>query len=134
MNVPSLLKESIARALTDSGIGISADKVSLEHPADLKNGDYSSGIAMQYAKQIGMAPKALAEKIVASLGAIEGIAKTEVAGTGFINFYLAPQTLTEFVETARTEDMWVPTKSYLERKLWSSIPTLTRLKNFTLGI
>ncbi len=133
MNVPSLLKESIARALTDSGIGISADKVSLEHPADLKNGDYSSGIAMQYAKQIGMAPKALAEKIVASLGAIEGIAKTEVAGTGFINFYLAPQTLTEFVETARTEDMWGSNKKLSGKKIMVEYTDPNPFKEFHIG-
>src|SRR3989344_4437739 len=105
MEVAQSIRNALKRALEVSGISVPGD-VPLEHPASLENGDYSSGIALQYAKQAGMAPRALAEKIVATLGAIEGIAKVEVAGAGFINFYLAPPVLAEAVEKARTEDMW----------------------------
>jgi len=106
MDIRSSLKESIAKALGGLGISVESINVPLEHPAELKNGDYSSGIALQYAKQAGAAPRALAEKIAASLGTIDGVAKIEVAGAGFINFYLTPAALAETVETARKEDMW----------------------------
>src|SRR3989338_10776427 len=105
MDIRSSLKESIAKSLSGLGIVVEADKVPLEHPAELKNGDYSSGVALQYAKQAGTAPRALAEKIVAALGAVEGITKIEVAGVGFINFYLTPAALAEAVEEGRTQDM-----------------------------
>src|SRR3990167_6199675 len=106
MDIRSSLKDSIAKSLGRLGISVEADKIPLEHPAELKNGDYSSGVALQFAKQAGTAPRALAEKIVAALGTIDGIAKIEVAGAGFINFYLTPSALAEAVETARKEDMW----------------------------
>jgi arginyl-tRNA synthetase len=106
MRVPDILKERIAQALETIGISLAATDVTLEHPAELKNGDYSSGVAMQYTKQAGISPLALAEKIVARLGEIPGIAKIEIAGPGFINFYLAQDALTEGIRTAMSEDMW----------------------------
>src|SRR3989344_4241669 len=106
MDIRSNLKESITSSLKELGISVESENVSLEHPADLKNGDYSTGVALQYAKQAGIAPRVLADKIAATLGTIDGIAKIEVAGAGFINFYLTPAALAEAVETARKEDMW----------------------------
>src|SRR3989344_7340727 len=121
MDIRSSLKESIAKSLSGLGIVVEADKVPLEHPAELKNGDYSSGVALQYAKQAGTAPRALAEKIVAALGAVEGIAKIEVAGAGFINFYLAPAELAATIEKARAEDM--PARRSLGAGGWGSNTT-----------
>ena len=102
MSMPDVLKGAIAAA---AGVSISPNDVPLEHPAELKNGDYSTSVALKYTKESGMPPRALAEKVVAALGTIEGISKIEVAGAGFINFYLAPSALAEAVEEARTEDM-----------------------------
>lgn len=99
-----ILKEKLQAALT--ACGLSASEIPLEHPADLKNGDYSSGIAMRLAKEAGVAPRALAEKIVAALGPVDGITKTEVAGNGFINFYLAPESICDSLKKANAEDMW----------------------------
>ena len=121
MDIRSSLKESIAKSLSGLGIVVEADKVPLEYPAELKNGDYSSGVALQYAKQAGTAPRALAEKIVAALGAVEGIAKIEVAGAGFINFYLAPAELAATIEKARAEDM--PARRSLGAGGWGSNTT-----------
>lgn len=101
MDIRSNLKESIASSLKGLGIFVEAGKVPLEHPAELKNGDYSSGVALQYAKQAGSAPRALADKIVASLGAVDGISKIEVAGAGFINFFLSKEALYKELENAR---------------------------------
>src|SRR3989344_4990781 len=61
MDIRSSLKDSIAKSLGGLGISVEAGKIRLEHPAELKNGDYSSGVALQYAKQAGTAPRALAE-------------------------------------------------------------------------
>src|SRR3989344_4837977 len=111
MDIRNNLRDSIAKSLSGLGISVEAGNVPLEHPAELKNGDYSSGIALQYAKQAGAAPRALAEKIVEQLRSSTSLGPTsiqriEVAGAGFINFYLAPAELAAAVETARKEDMW----------------------------
>ena len=78
------LKNAVAKALQN--IAIAGAEVSFEHTAEFKNGDYATGVAMRYAKQAGIAPRALAEKIVAELGTIAGISKIEIAGPGFIKF------------------------------------------------
>ena len=106
MRVPDILKEKIATALKVVGVAVVSRDISLEHPADLKNGDYSSGVALQYSKQAGIPAHSLAEKIAAALGEIPGIAKIEIAGPGFVNFYLAPDALADGIRTAVVEDMW----------------------------
>ncbi len=62
----------------------------IEKPADKKNGDFSSNIAMAGARVFRMAPKMIAEKIVSNLDLTGTLfERAEVAGAGFINFYLS---------------------------------------------
>ena len=79
-------------------LSIEVEEVSLEHPTDLKMGDYSTNVAMAYAKQTGVTPKVLAEKIISEIRSDiknskrslkEVISEIQVAGPGFINFYLS---------------------------------------------
>jgi arginyl-tRNA synthetase len=127
------LKQAIRAGLESAGISVAAEKIPLEHPADLKNGDYSSGIAMQHAKQVGMAPRALAEKIVASLGVLDGVAKIEVAGAGFINFYLAPEALAQALEKARSEDTWGANGNLAGKKILVEYTDPNPFKEFHIG-
>ncbi|TSC67100.1 MAG: Arginine-tRNA ligase [Parcubacteria group bacterium Gr01-1014_73] len=81
---------------TLKSLGIEAKEILLEHPADLAHGDYSTNVALVYAKETKMKPKELAESIrfalLKELAQDEiGISKIEVAGAGFINFYLSPK-------------------------------------------
>src|SRR3990167_6634078 len=131
MNVAENIKTALGRALVE--LGLEEPKISLEHPADLKNGAYSSGVALQYAKQVGVAPRALAEKIVAALGTIAGVARVEVAGAGFINFYLAPAALAEAVETAHTEDMWGSNVTLAGKKILVEYTDPNPFKEFHIG-
>ena len=62
MPIAQVIKETLKHVFEVLNISISRD-VPLEHPTDLQNGDYSSGVALRYAKQIGTAPRALAEEI-----------------------------------------------------------------------
>ena len=64
----------------------------VEHPEDLKNGDYSTNVALAIAKSIERNPKELAEKIVVEINILnvdKNVEKVEVASAGFINFYLS---------------------------------------------
>jgi arginyl-tRNA synthetase len=56
---------------------------------DLSQGDFASNIAMMLAKAAGKPPRELAELIVKQIGAHDAIEKIEVAGPGFVNFFLA---------------------------------------------
>ncbi|MBT8077835.1 MAG: arginine--tRNA ligase [Gammaproteobacteria bacterium] len=90
----SAIANLVEQALKDlPEIAAAADEQSLqvtvERARDTRYGDFASNVAMQLAKRVGRKPRDLAESIIASLPASELIDKTEVAGPGFINFYLS---------------------------------------------
>ena len=60
----------------------------LTRTKDRSHGDFASNIAMVGAKAAGMKPRDLAEKIMAALPEVADISKAEIAGPGFINFFL----------------------------------------------
>ena len=64
--------------------------VKVDNTRDPSHGDLATNIAMVLAKQAGMPPRALAEKIVAALPADPAVRKVEIAGPGFINLFLDP--------------------------------------------
>jgi len=59
---------------------------------DASQGDFASNIALTLAKPAAMAPRALAEAIVEQLPAEASVARVEVAGPGFINFFVTSAT------------------------------------------
>lgn len=71
----------------------------IEKPADKKNGDFSSNIAMAGARVFKKAPRMIAEAIVSNLD-LEGtlFERAEIAGPGFINFYLSKKYYSKIVE------------------------------------
>ncbi len=127
MKVAQRIKEEIARVFD-----VSPSEVKLEHPADLKNGDYSSGAAMQLAKRLGKSPRALADMFV-NTGPIEGVEKIENVGPGFINFYLSKATLADAVEEARKEDMWGANKNLAGKKILVEYTDPNPFKEFHIG-
>ena len=62
--------------------------VSVERSRDAQYGDFSSNIALKLAKAARRNPRELAQAIVAALPASALVARTEIAGAGFINFHL----------------------------------------------
>ena len=67
-------------------------KFTVEVPADNKNGDFSTNIAMVNAKKFKMAPQQIAKVICDNLS-LKGtfFERVEIAGPGFINFFLAKE-------------------------------------------
>ena len=63
----------------------------VEIPNDVKNGDLASNLAMAGARVFGMAPRKIAEAIVAALPSTENsiFERVEIAGPGFINLFLS---------------------------------------------
>src|SRR4030042_302055 len=61
----------------------------VEYPRDERHGDYTTNVAMTMASQTGKPPPPIAETIVRFIEDAEGIIeRVEVAGPGFINFFL----------------------------------------------
>ncbi|EGY1138811.1 arginine--tRNA ligase [Listeria monocytogenes] len=80
-------------------------EILLEVPKDKKHGDYSTNIAMQLARVAKKAPRQIAESIVPELKKDNKLIKeVEIAGPGFINFYLDNAYLTDLVPVILTED------------------------------
>ena len=65
-------------------------EIQLERTRDRKHGDFASNLAMVLCKQARSKPRDLAEKLVAALPGSDQVSKVEIAGPGFINFYLSP--------------------------------------------
>jgi hypothetical protein len=61
----------------------------IERARSREHGDFACNVAMLLAKQARAKPRDLAEKLVAALPANDLVAKVEIAGPGFINFFLA---------------------------------------------
>jgi arginyl-tRNA synthetase len=62
--------------------------ITLERARDAQHGDFASNIAMRLAKAAGKPPRVIAEAIIAALPPSPLLARAEVAGAGFINFFL----------------------------------------------
>lgn len=72
--------------------------INIEIPKEEKNGDYSVNTAMQLARTLKMNPRAIAEVIKENITDDENIIeKVDIAGAGFINFYLKPVAFTNQV-------------------------------------
>ncbi|MGQ0384711.1 MAG: arginine--tRNA ligase [Gammaproteobacteria bacterium] len=88
--VEKLVSEALA-ALPPAALGGSPLPVpEVEHSRDPAHGDFATGVAMRLAKAARANPRALAQAIIAALPANDLVAKTEIAGPGFINFFLTP--------------------------------------------
>ena len=64
-------------------------RVTVERARDTRHGDFATNIAMQLAKRAGQKPRDLANRIIEVLPTSELIDKVEIAGPGFINFYVS---------------------------------------------
>jgi len=97
MNIKELLAEAVARAAMaamNEGILPTAElpEVLLEEPPEKNFGDFATNFAMQAARLLKANPKKIAEAIVARLE-FPWLDRAEIAGPGFINFYLKPDWL-----------------------------------------
>ena len=85
------------RAALEAAVGAGAvsldpaelpESVHVERPRQREHGDWATNVALQLAKKAGMAPRAVAEAVVAQLDGVPGIAKVDIAGPGFLNITL----------------------------------------------
>lgn len=97
-HIENLIQTAI-RQLQESG-ELPADiltSVQTDPTKDKQHGDFASNVAMMLAKPAQKKPREIAELIVKALPASDYIEKVDIAGPGFINFFLAPQALNEIV-------------------------------------
>ena len=72
--------------------------IMIERTRDAQHGDFASNLALVLAKPAKLNPRQLAEKIIAALPVNDAITKIELAGPGFINFFVNPNTQYDVVK------------------------------------
>ena len=71
-----------------SDIDINTLAISLDRPKQATHGDFATNLALMLAKPLQQNPRAIATALINALPTSQYIEKTEVAGAGFINFFL----------------------------------------------
>ena len=102
IEVEETLKNEIKRAIIQSGLASEAKipQIMLEKPKEKSHGDFAANIAMQLARVAKMAPRKIAEQIVEQIDEDKAnIEKIEIAGPGFINFFMKQDFLYEVIDT-----------------------------------
>ncbi len=127
------LEQIVKNALKN--LGIEAENVVLEHPAEITNGDYSTSAALAYAKAAQISPRALAEKIVAEIEKNKPteIEKIEIAGPGFINFYLSKEFFGKAIANVLVDSNWGKNNSYAGKKILVEHSSPNLFKPFHIG-
>ncbi|MGD6856124.1 arginine--tRNA ligase [Bacillus infantis] len=98
--VQSNLKEEIKQAVIKAGLAAEEQipDVILETPKEKAHGDYSTNMAMQLARVAKKAPRMIAEQLIENFDSSKAsIEKIEIAGPGFINFYMNNSYLTNLI-------------------------------------
>ena len=84
-----LLQQSVeslkSEGILDQALNI---KINIERARDTRHGDFATNLALLLAKPTKTNPRQLAEKIIALLPKDSAISKIEIAGPGFINFFI----------------------------------------------
>jgi arginyl-tRNA synthetase len=74
-------------------------RIQVTRTRDVAHGDFASNIAMMLAKPAGRNPRELAQALIDALPEHEHVHKVEIAGPGFINFFIHQQTTLDVIRT-----------------------------------
>jgi arginyl-tRNA synthetase len=93
-----LLQSFIDHALKKIGISAS-DKIQIDYTRDRQHGDFASNIALLLAKSTGRKPRDLANDIISHIPPHAALKQIQIAGAGFINFFVTPQAWEKLLHT-----------------------------------
>jgi len=87
--IQELILQALETLKADGVIGPEVSpNITIERTRDPQHGDFASNLALTLAKPAGLNPRLLAEKIMAALPQDKVVIKVELAGPGFINFFI----------------------------------------------
>ncbi len=99
MKAHEVIRAALADAAARLGVSLSPSAVELERPRDPAHGDVATNLALTLAKSLKQKPRTVAERLVATLQLPQGLVrKIEIAGPGFINFFLAEAQLASVLQ------------------------------------
>ena len=103
MDIIENLKLKIQKALLDLGQEVSLNDIIIEKSKDETHGDYATNVAMKFSRLFAKAPRDVALMLTEKIDR-EGIEKIEIAGPGFINFFMKHDSLQAFVSKIISEE------------------------------
>ena len=92
MNIIETLKLKIQKALSPVGLSLSDNDIIIENTKNPEHGDYATNVALKFANKVGLNPRELANKLIENIDK-DGIDKIEIAGPGFVNFFMKKDAL-----------------------------------------
>src|SRR5699024_4256111 len=107
VEVEETLQQEIIKAIKVANLAKDTEipPIHLEKPKDKTHGDFAANIAMQLARVAKMAPRQIAEQIVEHVDKDKAnIESIEIAGPGFINFFMKQNFLTEVIPTILAQE------------------------------
>ena len=96
MELKEALKLNIQEALKKLNVSLSLDEIIIESSKDPAHGDYASNVAMKLARTFAKSPRDVASLIIENLN-LDNIDHIEIAGPGFINFYMKQDSISNVV-------------------------------------
>ncbi|MCL1913695.1 MAG: arginine--tRNA ligase [Eubacteriaceae bacterium] len=136
LDAENALKAEIANALESLFNGneeiteaLNSLEIEIETPKDASFGDFSTNVAMKFAKTAKMAPKALAEALIGQIDCQPAMIRSaDIAGPGFINFTMAEELFASYLINALEQKgdygkVVLPEKKRLNMEYVSANPT-----------
>lgn len=97
------LQKVIYEGLCNLGIEIIENDIQLDIPKDINHGDYASNICLRLAKVAKKSPLVLANELLTNLNSSSLIKKVEIAGPGFLNFFIQETELAQVINDVLSE-------------------------------
>lgn len=117
-HLQDLLRAALNAACAELGAAAPAANIVIDATKDKAHGDFASNLAMVCAKGLGQPPRKFAEALVRHLPASPRVAKVEIAGPGFINFFLTGDALTALLpEILAAGETWGQDRSGAKGKV-----------------
>ncbi len=100
-HIQQLLEQAIVSLQTQNILPENIQpRIAIDRTKDKSHGDFANNLALMLAKPAKQNPRALAELITKNMPASDLITKTEIAGPGFINFFINPNFLEKQIDNA----------------------------------
>lgn len=98
LDIEIKLKELIKAGLSNLGVDVDLSSIVIERSKDKAHGDYATTVALQMARTLHKAPRDIANELVKHLSS-DFISNIEIAGPGFINFFVKSDSLSSIIKT-----------------------------------
>lgn len=128
-----VIKTAIQETLIQ--LGLPEASFAVEHPGETSHGDYACNVAMVLSKAVGKPPREVAVQLATALeGQIEYVEKIEIAGPGFLNFYLTRDFFSAEIERVNMlGDEWGKNASWSDKKVLVEYTDPNPFKEFHIG-